>query len=587
MSPVPSATDITVREVLAKLDAEFATTARALANGEFALWVGSGISRKAPNLGDLIAVALEHLRARAIDPATESEYMPALDEALALAGTARATLGGELHVSVHGWTMRDAIVGALWNRYSHVLDIRLPSRSSDFILWEAIDIRSKFAHPVPPAAQHLCIAILVLEGAVKTIASGNWDGFIEAAVHRLGGGVPGLLQAVVDPNHLRGAVGKAKLLKFHGCIVHADAEPDKFRQYLTGSHTQIMEWPEKPLFAAMRNAVLDVATHQKSMVLGLSIQDVNLQGIFTRAKQINPWPWPCAPEAPGQVFCEDVVKPGQIDVLKVVYGEAYNDHGQAIRLATHMRAWAEQMLIALVLKMVTDKLAHLMEIALALDGKAAMATPLAASLRGLRDVAADAAAYDPVDESRTLVVNRGIEIWSRALSVFRLGCLPRDPSTYEAVSPFPLDTLAADHNAQAAGLGRLGIAVALLEHGRNAGRWSLSPPTDGRLASGVAAIHPMRPGGAARPLFLVKSASEAIRLQADGAFANDNAVIIHSDEVWHQMIGSGSTSGGRRPRGAPGRTGVVAPKHVSLGELLRRNSDMAGLQNDFSAKMTL
>ncbi len=46
MSFAPSATDITVREVLAKLDGEFATTAKAVENGEFALWVGSGFLGK-------------------------------------------------------------------------------------------------------------------------------------------------------------------------------------------------------------------------------------------------------------------------------------------------------------------------------------------------------------------------------------------------------------------------------------------------------------------------------------------------------------------------------------------------------------
>ena len=48
----------------------------------------------------------------------------------------------------------------------------------------------------PPAAEHLCIAILILEGAVQAIASANWDGFIEAAVERLSNGVPGVMQSV-------------------------------------------------------------------------------------------------------------------------------------------------------------------------------------------------------------------------------------------------------------------------------------------------------------------------------------------------------------------------------------------------------
>ena len=50
----PTANEISVREVLAKFETEFALVANAVENGEFALWVGSGISREAPNLGNLI-----------------------------------------------------------------------------------------------------------------------------------------------------------------------------------------------------------------------------------------------------------------------------------------------------------------------------------------------------------------------------------------------------------------------------------------------------------------------------------------------------------------------------------------------------
>jgi hypothetical protein len=97
-----------------------------------------------------------------------------------------------------------------------VLDIRIAGTDPDFVLWEAIDIRQAFDHPSQPAAEHLCIAVLILEGAVQAIASANWDGFIESAVHRLSNGVPGVMQVVVDPDQLRGPPGRARLLKFLG-----------------------------------------------------------------------------------------------------------------------------------------------------------------------------------------------------------------------------------------------------------------------------------------------------------------------------------------------------------------------------------
>jgi hypothetical protein len=53
------ATTISVLDTLHKLDADFGAMAAALENGEFALWVGSGISRKAPSLRTLVTRAVE------------------------------------------------------------------------------------------------------------------------------------------------------------------------------------------------------------------------------------------------------------------------------------------------------------------------------------------------------------------------------------------------------------------------------------------------------------------------------------------------------------------------------------------------
>jgi len=580
----PSATDITVRQVLAKLDGEFASTAKAVENGEFALWIGSGISRRAPSLGGLIAAAIEYIRACTANPAIAADYLPALDEALRFAGLDRAKIGSDLHRPFDEWALRKQIVDTLWNSYSRILDIRIPDEPSDFILWNAIDIRRQFAHPAPPAAAHLCIAILVLEGAVKTIASANWDGFLEAAVRRLGGSVPGLLQIVVDPGQLRDPPGKATLLKFHGCVEHAQQNEARYRRFLTGSHTQIGRWPYNQDFAAMRNAVRDVATNKKSLVLGLSIQDMNLQAVFTEATAINPWPWPCEPDAPGHVFCEDEIKQGQVDVLRLVYGDAYNGNIGDIHRASHMRAWGEQVLIALVLKIITNKLACLMELALAAIGKAAFCAALTTSLNDLRDLFADGATVDAVVEDRTPAVNQGIAYWSRLLSVFRGGTLPRDPTVYEQISQSTAAILAADQNARSSNLGHLAVTLALLEYGRSSGKWSVKPPTSDELTAGVALLQADRPGSPIRPVFLVKSVSEAIRLQSDGAYANDNALVIHSDDTWHRTM---AVRSGRSPGSAPGRTGMLEPSHVSVGEMLRVSGDIDGLRATFVAKVLL
>lgn len=585
MALAPTATAISVREVLAKFDGEFATVAQAIENGEFAFWVGSGISRRSPSLGGLIERAMEYMRVRAIDADHADANLPALREALRLGEADPNALAHRFATPYTAWPEANAITGILWNKYSRVLDIRIAGTLADFILWDAIDIRDAFANPRPPSAEHLCIAILILEGVVSTIASANWDGFIEAAVDRLTGGLPEVVQVVVDPDHLRDPPGRARLLKFHGCIVHATADQDRYRPFLTGSHTEIAEWPDEPRFAAIRTLVIDAATNQKTLVLGLSIQDNNLQNVFVRAKMVNPWPWPCAPDAAAHVFCENEIKDGQRDVLRIVYGDAYNDNIADILEASHIRAWAEQVLIALVLRVVTDKLSKLMELALETRGRPHLSGPLVDSLRALRDSVADLAVVDPMDESRTPAVERGIASWSRMLAIFRTGSLPASSDTYQPVSPLRLALLAADPNSLATGLGELGVILALIQDSRETGHFVIGEPETADLSSGCTSVRATHAGAVARPLFFVKSAADAIALTEQGAFANDNAVVIHADDTWQRMIPAGGT--GRRVRGAPGRTGRLENIHLSAADMLNSSNDADELRREFRARMIL
>jgi hypothetical protein len=171
------------------------------------------------------------------------------------------------------------------------------------------------------------------------------------------------------------------------------------------------------------------------------------------------------------------------------------------------------------------------------------------------------------------------------LSLFRRGALPANPDAYETLSSSTPNLIAADHNAQAVGLGHLGVALCLLQYGRTAGLWKLSPPVSHDLTSGAVTARASRLDGVDRPLFVVKSATEAITLKSFGAFANDNAIVVHADDTWHRMAGDGASA--RRVRVAPGRTGHVGETHVSLGDLLARCDSAVILQREFVAEMML
>ena len=582
-----AATSKSMLDVLKKLDAEFAGVAEAVENGEFALWVGSGISRNAPSLGGLIERAMEFLRQGAADPATAADFTPAFEEALRIAEAVAADVAPHRSTVFSAWppALHEAIVHRLWDKYSELLDVRVAHKEDDYLLWDGVNIRDAFANPPPPAAEHLAIAILILEGVVQEIASANWDGFIEAAVERLGPGCAGNLQVVVDPDHLRDGAAKARLLKFHGCIVHATQDPGRYRQFLTGSATQINEWANNGLFTAMVGRVTAVATDKKAMMVGLSLQDVNLQQLFGAARKEHPWSWPPTPAAQGHVFCNAKdLGDKHVAMLKIVYGASYNPNMVAIKASALLQAWPEQVLPALALRVVTDKLGLLLTQRLASGASAGLADELTKALNRLRDAVAAQAKGD-----QTAFVNQAIATWSRLVSLYRDGQLAAHPERYEAINRSTVSHVANDPNAVAAGFGDLALALSLLEHGWGGGIWSLSPPAGAGVSDGALIAKGAYPGAQARAVFVVRSAQQALLLHKSGAL-NDNSVVIHGDEMW-RMLNPGATGAGlsspRGPRRPPGRSNRQQAVHVCLKPMVEAATDLDDLRRRFISEVTL
>ena len=71
-------------------------------------------------------------------------------------------------------------------------------------MWEAVDAAETYGNPdLVPDAEHLCIAILMMEGVIRSAPTTNWDGLVEAAMSRLTGNATNHLRVVVLPNDLR------------------------------------------------------------------------------------------------------------------------------------------------------------------------------------------------------------------------------------------------------------------------------------------------------------------------------------------------------------------------------------------------
>lgn len=578
-----AATNATIVDVLGQLDGAFAPMAKAFGNAAFALWVGSGISfGRAPSLGDLILRGLEYLRIKSQDPATRDAFEPSFRTALQLSQRPIGPAEPYFATAIAEWPedIRKPIVDELWNRYSQLLNLPIAGEATDYVLWDAINVRDAFANPPPPGCVHLSIAILVIEGVLRDIASANWDGFIEAAIEQLAGGLQGNLQVVVDPGHLRDQPGKARLVKFHGCIVHATQDEAAYRRFLVGSTTQIIAWPNDPFYAAIRNVVIGLATNSRALMAGLSLQDGNLQTAFSIAKLANPWPWPCDPQA--HIFCEGEIGAGQRTMLQTVYGAGYNNAISDIEASALLVAWGEQVLLALVFKILADKFSALIGVALEDQPLAAEAESLIASLNRLRDAIATHATGE-----RTAFAGAAITLWSRLLALFRTGKLPSGPGLYQELTSGPVGGIAQDQNARALGLGELGIGLSLLQRGVDDGLWTIVPPEDDAVVGGAFGVLASWNGANTRPIYFANSARTVITLEKGGAFANDNAIVLHADDAWHEMQEANIVESPRSISRSPGRTGTIGTQHVSLKRLIEAEATANGLAAHFVREASL
>lgn len=176
----------TVAQVLASFEDDFVEFASAFSRGQYLLWLGSGISREVvPDLPTLLEYLLEMLRAR-IDAADPScRFSRALEEVFDVAGIPagiRASLN--LTTPVDTWSSIRDIVGRLIDRYSDVMDVQIDGEPEDFLVWTGLNVPATYGSPgLRPDVEHLCIAILMLEGLVASAPTANWDGLAEAAVN--------------------------------------------------------------------------------------------------------------------------------------------------------------------------------------------------------------------------------------------------------------------------------------------------------------------------------------------------------------------------------------------------------------------
>ena len=564
----PSAADITVMETLGLLDGPFQGLANGVADGRYAFWLGSGISlNRVPGLGGLVVKTLEFLRAN-VDAALGEEcpHHKALMKAIALAGLSQDDADQiDLTQPASSWAPLNQLVHALCERYSRLLDIRVAGKPRDYLLWEGVDVRAEYGTCAEPDCEHVAFAMLVLEGVAADAPTPNWDGLIEVAIDELSGAVDTVTRVVVLKDEVPTLGRHVRLLKFHGCAVLARRNPDRYRDALVAQRSQITEWPHDPETAAVRNELVSLATTKPTLMIGLSAQDANIQDIFAAAKAAMTWPWPS--EVPAHVFSGEALGDDHANILRIVYGEAYEGNETAIEEGAAIRAYAKQLLTALILHVLCAKLSALLDACHApqLDDHAQ--EELHTGLTVLRDLLAAGAEPDRLTFLRELVAQQ-----TRILQLFQSGKGPPAGSTrYRPLTGKAVHQIASEPMLPTSGMPELAAAGALLGRGVARRLWSIAPTATG--AEGAIRLVP--DGAPEAAIHFAANTRAALELELNefvdpGA---DDVVIIHSSHPVSALP--------RSPAGPVGRTGNIGVRDVDMCDLLKTATSLDDLEERF------
>jgi hypothetical protein len=571
MSPPepPTAATITIREALALLDGHVRPVADGIADGKYALWLGSGISMSsAPGLTGAIQNVLEFLQTRADTNDEACEHHKALKDAIKLADLGEPMLSEvDLTRPVGEWANLQQILRKLVGSYSQLLDLRVHGEKEDYLLWHGVGISGTYGAPLDPGSEHLCLAILALEGIIHDVPSANWDGLIETAIQQLAEHPNQALEVVVVSEDFQDPSGAPRLLKFHGCAVLAVEHEERYRPALIGTSSRITGWTEAPESKVMCTALTQLATERRTLMIGLSAQDVDIQNVFTKAKGQMPWTWPT--ESPAYAFAEQEIGSMQRNLLKVVYREHYEEHGKEIEESALIKAYAEPLLAALVLDVLAAKLKAYIAAADAPKISAADRRTLEDGVNHIRNEIAERFADDRLGSIRLM-----IQAQSRALGMLRDGNAPTaGETTYRPLSANSVSGIRVELGLATGGMPGFASALGILGRGEAAGTWHLNvdPPASAdpgafRVASGTGtdvAVHFAANHGSA----VKQEALASVRA------APEKTIMIHSTKPVESTA--------RNPRVTYGRTGRAAIRHVDMEDLLSRCSSTGELEQRF------
>jgi hypothetical protein len=566
---LPTAATITVKETLDLLDGPYLGVSEGVAEGSYAFWLGSGISRdRVIGLDGVLAKLIEFLRTHA-RPDRDCGYRKALDKIIGMAAPSadeRAQI--DLGQPSSTWLCMPDLLTRLWNQYSDVLSVEIPKERLDYLLWVGLDFANTFASQ-DADAEHLAIGMLALEGTVTDLATANWDGLLEAAMKELG--YPeSFYRIVVTGEDLRGPATAAVLYKFHGCALRAIEHEDTYRALLVARSAQITAWMSNGTFKIVRDQLEALIQRSRTLMIGMSARDENIKNLFGQVGAQGGWKWTDQPTP--IMFSAQELGDDQKNLLIVAYGADYEANRDAICEAATLRAYAKPLLLALLLNVLATKLRVLASDVAApgLNGNAHAL--IANGIRHLRNRVAEALNSDRLKLAKSIA--RGL---ARARHQLQNGSSPSGTPAY-----FPLDHQPAHLMRGKLGLvntGQREAAAALgmigLEDLVSYWTTSIDDPTDVRSG----ALRLTSPSATTR-VFFAASDDNITSLMDCGAFDEDDrdVVLICSRRVSERQ---------QRNPSVNLRNGKIGPRYVALGPMLAEAASLDALRDNFRDQVAI
>lgn len=556
-----NAASISVKETLALLDSEFVGLSRGAAQGEYAFWLGSGISRdRVVGLDGVLAKLLEFLRLRATAAST-CAYRMAIERIIDMASPSpNDRTGIDLTQPVSSWPSLPDILKHLWKQYSAVLAVEIPGEKLDYLLWAGLDFPRTFGAQ-PADAEHLAIGMLALEGVVTDLATANWDGLLEAAMQELGHDET-FYQITITGEDLRNPAAAAKLYKFHGCALRAITDEAGYRPLLVARTAQITGWKSNETFKIVRDQLGALVQRSRTLMIGMSAQDENIRHLFTSMNAQKGWKWTDQP-AP-IVFSAQELGDDQKNVLIGAYGEAdYETHREEICQAARLQAYAKPLLLGLLLHVLATKLEILANDAEASGLNQQARNAIVEGIRALRDRVADAGNADRLSLARAVAAGLARARHQLQNGVSGLGVQPYFPLDGE-----PAHRMKGKFALKSSGQREAAFALGLIGMEEQLTTWSSSVDDPANPRTG--ALRLTSPNASTRVFFAANDDVVTSLLDA-GAFeeTDTDAVVICSGRVSERQQ--------RSPR-ANMRDGAVGPRYIAFGPALARVANLDELR---------